>query len=120
MSRAIWKRRKILNVSGRHCFGLAFVVLDLRYLLQLVKRSGWRYLGYHVLCEIKRLLSVLIIGVLSRSLHRVPLRLLPVLGLLAILDTGAFAFVTSAGHFSNPEYGTVASSISGIFAIILG
>jgi len=107
--------RQALLWSGVCCFGFAvsFAIGQ----KAILGGDIWVITFY---ARLSGFLSVLIIGVLSRSLHRVPLRLLPLLCLLAILDTGAFAFVTSAGHFSNPEYGTVASSISGIFAIILG
>ena len=58
-------------------------------------------------------------GVLSRKLEWIPYALSPMLILFAALDTSALALVIKAGHFANPEFGTVASSISGVVVIIL-
>ena len=63
---------------------------------------------------------LLFIGVLSRQLELIRYALSPMLILLPALNTSALALVINAGHFANPEYGTVASSTSGVVLIILG
>lgn len=65
------------------------------------------------------LISLLIIGVSGNKFKRLNPSLLPVLGLLALLDTIAFGLVTGAGHYSDPQYASVSASTFGMVTIIL-
>ncbi|MDG1936168.1 MAG: DMT family transporter [Paracoccaceae bacterium] len=62
---------------------------------------------------------LLVIGILINKFQRLNISTLPSLGLLASLDTLAFALVTSAGHYPDPQYASVAASIFGMVTIIL-
>ena len=65
------------------------------------------------------LIVLILFGLFTKKIDWPNLSVLPILGVLALLDTIAFALVTGAGHYKDPQYASVGASTFGMITIIL-
>lgn len=71
---------------------------------------------------VSRLVAAAVVAaglLLTRQRWQVPRRVLPLLGLMGLLDAAALASVTAAGTLPHPEFAAVASSLFGMLTVVL-
>lgn len=99
--------------------GLACVSFSICFAVGQVAAPLGSTLTLNFIIRFSALIVLIIFGLLTKNLVWPNSRVLPVLGILALLDTIGFALVTGAGNYKDPQYASVGASTFGMITIIL-
>jgi drug/metabolite transporter (DMT)-like permease len=99
--------------------GLACMLFSICFAVGQAAAPMGSTLMLNFIIRLSALIVFIILGLLTKNLDWPTPRVLPVLGILSLLDTIGFALVTGSGHYKDPQYASVGASTFGMITIIL-